>query len=238
MAVTPVDPGIPVPELGSFPLNSEQVYNISFSSLDTEEDDPTPDPSADGESSNSAKMKEKKLEAKKKAKEQRKKAREQAKEEIKKTIDEKLRDVGNAIAQIATASAEVVANAPNLLGQKVYLTQYEATNITPLEAQLAIMLTQAALGPSPGAAPELAKANVATLTQQIATLRDDLAYKEMIYQQKVDAYKTSLAIVTSTAMVITMFCTLFKLVQEPAVAVFLVTLDSVVAALNALVAVL
>ncbi len=106
----------------SFPLNSEQVYNISFSSLDDEEEDPTPDPSTDGESSNSSKIKEKKLEAKKKAKEQRKQTREQAKEEIKKSIDEKLQAVGNAVIQISTSSAEVVVNAPNLLGQKVYLT--------------------------------------------------------------------------------------------------------------------
>ena len=226
MAVTPVDPGIPIPDLGSFPLNSEQVYNISFSSLDEEEDDPTPDPSTDGESSNSSKIKEKKLEAKKKAKEQRK------------SIDEKLQDVGNAVTQISTSSAEVVANTPNLLGQKVYLTQYEVTNIAPLEVQLATMTAQAALGALPGTAPTLAAADAAALTQQIATLRDDLAYKEMIYQQKVAAYKTSVATVTVTAAVITTFCTLFKLTEEPSVAAFLATLNSVVAALNALVAVL
>ena len=238
MAVTPVDPGIPVPDLGSFPLNSEQVYNISFSSLDEEEEDPTPDPSTDGESSNSSKIKEKKLEAKKKAKEQRKQTREQAKEEIKKSINEKLQDVGNAVTQISTSSAEVVANAPNLLGQKVYLTQYEATNIAPLEVQLAIMTAQAALGALPGTAPALAAADAAALTQQIVTLRDDLAYKEMVYQQKVAAYKTSVATVTVMAAVITTFCTLFQLTEEPSVAAFLATLNSVVAALNALVAVL
>lgn len=238
MAIVPVDPGVPVPDLGTFPLNAEQVYQITFNALDYSETPPTPVEPEEGESANSSKIKQKKYEAEKKSQEQRASMKEQTKEDIKKYIEQKLQEVSNAIGQISTTSKEIVDNAPGLLGQKAYLAAYEATNIAPLETQLTIITAQAALGALPGTAPTLAAADAAALTQQISTLKDDLSYKQIAYQQKVAAYKTAVTTVTVVSSVITTFCALFKLTSNPAVASFLATLNSVVAALNALLKVL
>lgn len=238
MAIVPVDPGVSVPDLGTFPLNTEQVYQITFNALDSSETPPIPVEPEEGESANSSKIKQKKYEAEKKSQEQRASMKEQTKEDIKKSIEQKLQEVSNAIDQISTTSKEIVDNAPDLLGQKAYLAAYEATNITPLETQLTIMTAQAALGALPGTAPTLAAADAAALTQQISTLKDDLSYKQIAYQQKVAAYQTAVTTVTVVSSVITTFCALFKLTSNPAVAPFLATLNSVVAALNALLKVL
>ena len=221
MAIVPVDPGVSVPVLGSFPLSAEQVYQITFNALDSSETPPTPVEPEEGESANSSKMKQKKYEAEKKSQEQRASMKEQTKEDIKKSIEQKLQEVSNAIDQISTTSKEIVENAPDLLGQKVYLAAYEATHITPLETQLTIMTA-------------LAAADAAALAQQISTLKDDLSYKQIAYQQKVAAYQTAVTTVTVVSSVITTFCALFKLTSNSAVGSFLATLNSVVAALNTL----
>lgn len=238
MAVVPVDPGIIVPSLGSFPLSADQIYSMTFSALDSEEEDTPEEESSESDSENRKKMRERRKEARQKAKEQRKQAKEQAKEAIKQAIKDKLKEINDSISSVGAASLEITENTPNLLGQKAYLVAFDAVNIKPLEAQLVIMTAQAALGALPGTAPELAAADMAALAQQIAIYKDVLEYWEMQYQQKVAAYKSSVAIITVAVATVTTFCTLFKLTEEPSVAAFLATLNSVVAALNALVAVL